>query len=102
MEVDKRKIDVFQVFHHFHILFERSFNVTFVALIPKKSRALEVKDFCPIRALLHKLIAIVLSSRLKMVLEKVASTSQSASVVFVYGRQILDCVLIANECLVAK
>uniref|UniRef100_A0A2N9H7P6 Reverse transcriptase domain-containing protein n=1 Tax=Fagus sylvatica TaxID=28930 RepID=A0A2N9H7P6_FAGSY len=59
--------DVMTVLNYFHGLssFEKSLNSTFVSLIPKKTDALEVKDFRPISL----------------------------------GRQILDSVLIASECL---
>ena len=38
------------MFHHFHVTgqFEKSLNETFIALIPKKVAAVEVKDFRPI------------------------------------------------------
>ena len=38
------------VFHNFHTqaLFEKSLNASFLALIPKKVDAVEVKDFRPI------------------------------------------------------
>jgi hypothetical protein len=55
-----------------------------------------MKDFCPISLVggLYKIIAKVLANRLKGVLEKVISKSQSA---FIKGRQILNLILIANE-----
>jgi len=39
------------MFHHFFAKgqFEKSLNITFITLIPKKSTTVEVKDFRPIR-----------------------------------------------------
>ena len=44
------KEDLMTVFKEFHGSgkFEKSINATFVALIPKKAGAVEIKDFCPI------------------------------------------------------
>jgi len=73
-----------------------SFNTTWVTLIPKKEGLLKVSDFRPISLVgsLYKVIAKILSSRLKSVLPKLIGDSQTA---FVAGRQILDGALIANE-----
>ena len=62
------KDDIMKVFHSFHCYrsFEKSLNATFLALIPKKSRAIEMKDFCPINLVsrVYKIIAKVLSNKL--------------------------------------
>ena len=67
-------------------------------MIPKKTNAINIKDFRPISLVgsLYKLLAKVLAHRLQGVLDKLISDSQNS---FVRGRQILDSVLIANECL---
>ena len=78
--------------------FEKSLNANFIALIPKKPNALNIKDFRPISLIgsIYKLLAKVLANRLRGVLDGLVSKSQNA---FVGGRQMVDFVFIANECL---
>jgi hypothetical protein len=82
------KKDIMAVFSEFHnsSQFERSLNATFVSLIPKKAKAVEVKDFWPISLVggVYKIISKVLANRLKSVLGKIISSSQNA---FIGGRQ---------------
>ena len=81
-----------------HCKFEKSLNASFIALIPKKQNASNIRNFWPISLIVsvYKLLAKVLANRLKIVLDSLISESQNA---FVGGRKILDSVLIANECL---
>ena len=66
-------------------------------MIPKKNDASDIRDFRPISLVgsLYKILAKVLANRLKVMLDQLISESQNS---FVGGRQILDSVLIANEC----
>ena len=48
------KPDLMDVFHHFFATsqFEKSFNETFITLIPKKNAASKIRDFWPISLVL--------------------------------------------------
>ena len=73
-----------------------SVNMTWVTLIPKKKEARDILDFRPISMVgcIYKVIAKILSSRLRMVIADLVGEAQTA---FISGRQILDGALIANK-----
>ncbi|RVW36941.1 hypothetical protein CK203_094914 [Vitis vinifera] len=75
---------------------KRSLNSTFLVPIPKRGGAVDLKDFRLISLVggLYKLLAKVLTNRLKMVVGEMVSENQHP---FIQCRQILDAVLIVSE-----
>ena len=73
-------------------------NAFFITLVPKTVNPQLLNDFRPISMVgcMYKIVSKILSSRLKMVLDKVIDLRQSA---FLEGRGLLDSVLVANETL---
>uniref|UniRef100_A0A1U7V1A2 Uncharacterized protein LOC104212559 n=1 Tax=Nicotiana sylvestris TaxID=4096 RepID=A0A1U7V1A2_NICSY len=97
---DTIKHDVLAAINHFHqnCHMVKSFNASFIALIPKRKGAIELRDYRPISliGIIYKIVATVLAERLKGVIGKLVSGHQNASI---KGRQITDATLIANEVL---
>lgn len=66
---DVIKNDIMAAFNNFYEqeMFEKRFNATYIALIPKKKGAKELKDFRPINLIgsFYKLLSKVLTERIK-------------------------------------
>lgn len=75
-------------------IFSAHLNDTLIILIPKVDHPEQVKDYHPISLcnVTYKILAKILANRLKVVLNRIVSVSQSA---FVPGRLISDNVLVA-------
>ena len=73
----------------------REKNASFISLIPKVDNPQLLNDFRPISLVgcLYKIVAKILSLRMKMVLHKVIDVRQST---FLAGRDLMDSVLVAN------
>ncbi|XP_027152078.1 uncharacterized protein LOC113752144 [Coffea eugenioides] len=74
----------------------KSVNHTVISLVPKMLHPTSLKNYRPISlcSVLYKIISKILANRLKSVLDKCISKTQSA---FIPDRQILDNVMIAHE-----
>lgn len=84
-------------FWKFLCKFEKSFNVTYIALIPKNTLSKGTERLqTPISLIgsVHQLLSKVLTERLKKVIDKLIDTQKMA---FIKNRQIMDAILIANE-----
>lgn len=92
------KADVLQFFNDFYEngKLVRGVNSSFITLIPKIDGPATILDYRPISLIgsLYKILAKVLTNRLRKVMPRVIGEAQSA---FLEGRNILDGVLIANE-----
>lgn len=87
-------------FNHFHNNYHmvKFFNASFIALIPKRKGAIELKDFRHISLIgsFYKIVATVLAERPNKVIGKLVFSYQNA---FIKGRQITIAALIANKVL---
>ena len=92
------KDDVMKLFDVFFSSgnFDKRFNKSFIALIPKCALPICLNMNRPISLVgcIYKIVAKVLANCLRRVMEEVVGDNQFS---FVSGKQILDCCLVANE-----
>lgn len=71
-------------------------NSTILALIPKKTSAIEMKDYRPISCcnVLYKVISKIMANRMKGILPRLIAVNQSA---FVKDRLLIENLLLATE-----
>ncbi|XP_058749863.1 uncharacterized protein LOC131622859 [Vicia villosa] len=76
----------------------KAVTTSFIALIPRTDNPQDIDEFRPICLVgcLYRLISKLLVARLKVVIKKLVSPSQTA---FIEGRQMVDGVLVLNEVL---
>ncbi|XP_048619986.1 uncharacterized protein LOC125590455 [Brassica napus] len=74
----------------------KGINSTILALIPKKSAAMEMRDFRPIACcnVIYKVVSKILANRLKQMLPRIIVANQSA---FVKGRLLMENVMLASK-----
>jgi hypothetical protein len=92
------KDEVRMLFDQFHAneVVPKNMLAYFVALIPKVTSPISLKEFRPISLLgsLYKILSKVLAKRLAGVMNSIISSSQTA---FIKGRNLVDGVLVVNE-----
>lgn len=71
-------------------------NSTILALVPKKTDSMEMRDYQPIACcnVLYKVVSKILANRLKLLLPRVVAENQSA---FIRGMLLMENVLLASE-----